>query len=212
MRFRVVLLFLCEYTYLYEKHILYLPPRLTFKSQELRRKANERFSDDPGIKQRDWKARGGTARSSTCITERCSGLQPFACVALPKIEWLIVLRLKARNYLGQAQEVKPTYIHSSHAYDTNSARDRWWINGVTQSCIREQHWERTEGHKTSYLPGVLKFLSKNSYLRTVQLQAVKYMATVLALYRVSINHYERHLKDSVGLLSSPVVTSHLRFV
>lgn len=119
--------------------IRYLPPRFTFKSQELRRKANERFSNGPGIKQRDWEARGGTATSSTCLTERYAGLQPFARVALPKMEPLITLRSKARNHLGQAQEVKPTYIQSSHVYDRNSAADRRRINGVTQSCICEQH-------------------------------------------------------------------------
>lgn len=66
--------------------ILYLPTRLTCKSQELRRKPNERFSDGPGIKQRDWNTRGGTARSSTCVMEKYTGLQPFARIALPKME------------------------------------------------------------------------------------------------------------------------------
>lgn len=66
--------------------VLYIPTRFIFKSEELMTKAGNRFRGGPEIKLREWKARGGTPRSTACIAERYPGLQPFACIVLPKME------------------------------------------------------------------------------------------------------------------------------
>lgn len=122
------------------------------------------------------------------------------------------------NPRSWTQEVKPTYTNSSHVCSINSPPDRWWINSMIQNSeysIRKGQkgtLQPGKAGKTRYLPGVLIFFSKNSCLCSETLQAVKHKDTLLVLRYVNINHYERYLKHSVGLLRSPVVTTALKLV
>lgn len=206
MRAAVVPSLLCEYTYPHRKYpgILYIPTRLIFKSWELMRKAGDRFRDGLEIKLGEWKAKGGTPRSTACITEIYPGLQPSACIVLPKMEWLIMLRSKARNHFGQAQEVKTTYIRSSHMYNINSATGRWLINSVMQSSIRgalgkgkRTHCSLARQAKPATCLQFWTFKKQLSVQSYVHCQAVKNMDSLLALHFIIINHYERNLKASV---------------